>query len=151
MNYNISVLRSAVTEYCDAESNYRMHTVRMNRAKRDLSYYDNRQAWNNDNMTMYRASWSCYDKLFDMCKLVGADVSAVLAVEKSIRRNMQYQRRWESEPGFSRDWWTTLYEGACSDHEPGSEYSYRKTVETKDSDGDYWKSTGRRKAWTKTA
>ena len=103
-NYNVDVLLDAAREFCDCEQDYRDHSRRLSAAKISGEYFDCREGWNRDNWLKYQAASSAREQLVNMCKLVSADVQRVLACYKSIRRNMQYCRNWESEPHMYHSW-----------------------------------------------
>ena len=143
MKYNIDILRQAATSYLYAEQDYKDFCRRYLSAKKSGEFYKDSASWNLTYQARERDSSAAYDKLWDMCKLVGADPEAVLRVEKSIRRNSQYHRNWETEAHFT--WFCRMFD--WEESAPGSEEDYRRFVSAHDAEGDYWQSTGRRKAW----
>lgn len=104
--YKVEELRSMVQEWITAQQWY----YEVERMERDARIYHSREAYASE------SAW--FIALKTACKMLGVDMKTAIAVEKSIRRNTQYKRRWESEPHFS--WWNW-------DH-TGTEDSYRKAV-----------------------
>jgi len=132
--YRIDALREAALSYLYAKADY--------------IEFSRRTSWKNrgDDLThecLYRDYGAAYRKLCDMCHLVRADVETVLSVEKSIRRNSQYQLKWEAEAHIHHQ--TRFYD--WEEILPGSDGSYRRFVTEPDPESDYWMSTGRRKPW----
>lgn len=117
--YNVNVLLDSAREFCDCEQVYREHSRRLSAAKKSGEYWDCREGWNRDNYAYYKDSCAAWEQLVNMCKLVSADYKRVLPVYKSIRRNTQYSRKWESEPHMYKSW---DYYG--EDYESGSYESF---------------------------
>lgn len=132
MKYSISVLREAADEYASAKAQLREHV--RNKAKKiaDPKICSGKAGWELWYMVYEQELKDKYAALYDMCRLIYADINAVIAVEKSIRRNTQYQRNCQTEAHLNN------YLDA------GSEESYRRTVAAHE----YWErsyeSTGRR-------
>ena len=102
--YNVDVLLDDARDFCDLESDYCVFSKRLSAAKLTGEYYNCREGWNRDYDHKYDAANNAWSALVNMCKLVSADVHRVLACYKSIRRNMQYCRNWESEPHMYHSW-----------------------------------------------
>lgn len=117
--YNVDVLLDSARNFCDCEQLYCGHSRRLSAAKKSGEYWDCREGWNRDNHAYYVSANDAWEQLVNMCKLVSADVQKVVACYKSIRRNTQYRRNWESEPHMYKSW---SYYG--EDYEPGSYESF---------------------------
>lgn len=125
--YNVDILLDSARNYCDCEQVYRDHSKRLSEAKKTGEYWDCMEGWNRDNNIYYHDSFAAWDQFINMCRLVSADHKTVLAAYKSIRRNMQYQRNWESEPRMYHSW--SFY---GEDYEPGSYESFCRFVHKED-------------------
>ena len=140
MEYKIEVLRQAVTDAFCAEGQYREHIRNKWEKIADPKICGGHEVWERWCYAMDAENRARWQDLAAMCRLIGVDQGAVIAVEKSIRRNMQYQHNWEHEAHLS---------GSSRWHrnEPGSEDSYRRVVADRDDDAMYYQSTGRRRKW----
>lgn len=118
-NYNVEVLMDAARDFCDLESDYCVFSKRYSAAKLSGEYYNRREDWERNYDHKYDAANSAWSALVNMCKLVSADVQRVLACYKSIRRNTQYCRNWETEPHMYHSW--SFY---GEDYEAGSYESF---------------------------
>lgn len=122
--WNIDVLRDAAESYCYAHQDYMTFCKQYRSAKADGTLYANKHQWDAEYTRKNDADSAAWEKLRDMCALVGADFCAVLAVEKSIRRHAQYRCNWDFLPHWGASWmWQDEYTGSA-----GSEASYIKAV-----------------------
>lgn len=122
--YKVEFLRNAAEEYCYARTDYMLFAKEYKAAKADGSYYANKAEYETTYWRRYEQDSSAYDKLRDMCALVGADFETVLRVEKSIRRHAQYHHNWDFLPHLGASWrWNDEICGKA-----GSEASYCKAV-----------------------
>lgn len=100
-NYKIEVLKNAAENYCYEEAETRAYQKKYSAIRYTREYYDHREKYDTLYWDHDRRSSAAWEKLRDMCELVGADFETVLRVCKAIRRNMQYQHHWDHEAGFS--------------------------------------------------
>ena len=122
--YQIDVLRQAAEDYCYAHQDFLDCARRYKAAKISGEYWNNSAHYDSEYLRKDAEDTSAWMKLRDMCALVGADPSAVLAIEKSIRRHAQYQCNWDFMPHWGASWmWQDEYCGFA-----GSEASYIKAV-----------------------
>ena len=132
MKYNISILREAADGYTSAKEVFKSHI--RNKAKKiaDPKICGGKSGWELWYMVYERELSDKYAALHDMCRLIYADPNAVIAIEKSIRRNTQYQRNFQSEARLN------------SYLDAGSEDSYRRAVAAHEHWERHYESTGRR-------
>lgn len=110
-NHNIQInpdiLSEAVSNYCEAEGDYRTYAVALAKRRHTAEWWGATEAQRAEQNGTYwqksRASDEAWTALRLTCRVVGLDPSAVLPVFKSIRRNCQYQNGWEREAHFSRN------------------------------------------------
>lgn len=100
---NLSAFYDAVYNYCCAEQDYHTFCQQYKRVRYTGEYYANKDKYEGDYWRKYAESNSAYSALCFMCDLVGLDVLSVLRVFKAIRRNAQYQQKWEREAHFNND------------------------------------------------
>lgn len=101
LRLDMSVFDSVVNEWCYAEGDYRTFCKTYNKAKESREYWKNPTKWDSDYWTKSRAADAAWYAMRNVCDLVGLNVSAVVAVFKSIRRNAQYQNGWNHEARFA--------------------------------------------------
>ena len=104
--YKVEDFRRMVQEWIVAQQWY----CEVERMERDARIFHSREA--------YASELAWFTALRTACKALNVDMKTAVAVEKSIRRNTQYKRHWESEPHLS--WWNL--------DRTGTEDSYRKAV-----------------------
>lgn len=96
MEYRIHILREAVEEAIGAEATYRRHThEKLNIIDKGKGSYIKRlNSWQRDNDLWFVESNEAWNKVRDMCRLIGTDEKSVIAIEKAIIRQ-QEKTDWE--------------------------------------------------------
>ena len=136
--YDINVLMSAVDEAHEAEKDYREYARKVCK-ENDLAPDSTIWIPSLDGSTAYRLGELCERstqkgyEIADICRILDIDQDLLIAVTKSIRR-------WEKNHAWRQDRVIEIrkdnWEGICL-----QKYLFNQN------DGQFFKSTGRRKAW----
>lgn len=99
MNFNVNFLREAINEALESENDYNLHLVDKPKIIRRTSWDE----WEKSEAGYRKRDDANWFMLYKMCRMINVDCTTAIAIEKSIRRNMQYQNNWEREPKITSD------------------------------------------------
>lgn len=137
--YKPEVLVEMAQEYLESEYSYRKFIYRHTNQYGSLvlDTEDNRRDyWLKD-----KESVCTHSALSDVCRMVDADMDAVLAMAKAMNR-YEKRMRWQVCARLPTGWCPR-----CGEYGEHGEKRVQRFFANRDVDSDYFKSTGRRHPW----